>query len=130
MYNAPKIARPKSEADEARYLDKEMFAEIFVAHTKDRLLVGCKDPFGALSVKKLLNRLWATYLTSQIQSINVNGDGGAGIGTRMMFNQCIGLYAAVDPKVKTMVCCTFSISKSTRVTQNYSKSLHLTISVP
>jgi hypothetical protein len=106
-------------------LDDHLAPWIFAAHGNGRFVVGCIDHFGNLNTGKLLRHLWASYRGYKIQSIKM-GTGGAGIGFRLILNQCIGFYAGVKQSERTVICAVLSLDRSSKFTLEQSKNIHLT----
>jgi hypothetical protein len=105
-------------------LDDRLAASIFIAHRGDRLLIGCSDLFGTLDTGKMMKLLWASFRGEKIQSINM-GAGGAGIGCRLILNQCVGFYAACKGGERTTICGVLSMDRHSKFMIEQSKNFHL-----
>jgi hypothetical protein len=98
-------------------------ARLFVAEDGKRLLVGVQDPFGSLSVKEYLNKIVRCYSAGVQNSINF-GQGGAGIGSYIIFNAGSSLYYGVIPGQVTMLACVMPYRMSRRQREGLPKHLH------
>jgi hypothetical protein len=97
-------------------------ARLFAAEDGQRLLVGIEDPFGSLDVKAYLNRIHKCY-SSVKDSINF-GEGGAGIGSYIIFNAGSSLYYGVKPGQTTLLICVLPYKMSRRQREDLPKHLH------
>lgn len=100
-------------------------AKIFMAHDGQWLVVGCVDPYGSLYPSQLLSHLARSYEAGADSVMNVDGPGGAHIGTRMMLDMCVGFYVAVEDGVRTLVAVTFPFGKSNRQMGKMPKAVHV-----
>jgi hypothetical protein len=100
-------------------------AKIFMAHDGEWLVVGCMDPYGSLYPAQLMTHLARTYEAGADSVLNVEGPGGAHIGTRMMLDMCVGFYVAVEENVRTLVALTFPFGKSHRQMDKMPKAVHV-----
>lgn len=103
-------------------LDHGKQARLFAAEDGKRLLIGVEDPFGSLDVKSYLNRIHKCY-SSVKDSINF-GEGGAGIGSYIIFNTGSSLYYGVKPGEKTLLACVMPMKISRRQREDLPKHLH------
>jgi hypothetical protein len=53
------------------------------------------------------------------------GEGGAGVGSFLLFRQAIGVYLAVQPGAQTIIAMTFPTRGGSRHRQSIPKSLHV-----
>jgi len=95
--------------------------ELFAAADQEVLAIGCRDSFGLLDLRTLIERIKTCYEQGIANAIRW-GDGGAGIGSFMVFDACVSYYAAVDPGRTTMVCIVLPLSRRTGETP---KNIHL-----
>lgn len=98
-------------------------AELFIAHDEGRIVLGCRDSYGSLNWLNLLKRIRGCFRQGADSMMNF-GDGGAGIGSYMVFNSCHSYYLAVCPKQMTLICCSFLRSGSLVARENAPKNLH------
>lgn len=98
-------------------------ARLFVAEDGQRLLVGIQDPFGSLNIKNYLNGIVRCYATGVKDSINY-GEGGAGIGSYIIFNAGSSLYYGVRPGQTTVLACLVPYRMSRRQREDLPKHLH------
>jgi hypothetical protein len=97
----------------------------FFAHAdKSRLVIGCRDSYGALGFDKILARIGQCYQNGVADSIQ-QGKCGAGIGSFMVFNMAISYYAGVDPNRCTVVCVSLPLGLSHRKIEMLGKNIHL-----
>lgn len=98
--------------------------EFFAEATKDRLVIGCRDSFGKLNVEHAVNRIATCYENGVAQSIK-HGNGGAGIGTYMVFDSSLSYYAGVDENRWSCVCVVLPLGLSRRQATGLPKNIHL-----
>ncbi|MDZ4660768.1 MAG: hypothetical protein SGJ18_04040 [Pseudomonadota bacterium] len=100
--------------------------EIFVGHNEHRLILGCSDSFGSLNLEKLSNQLLNTYAKGIAGSIKY-GKNGAGIGCRLMFDNCINFYLGVRENEQTIVALGLPIGPNARAIDINFKNIHFII---
>lgn len=98
-------------------------SRLFVAEDGQRLLIGVEDQFGSLSVQKYLNGIVNCYASGIKDSINF-GQGGAGIGSYIIFNAASSLYYGVIPGQTTLLVCVVPYRMSRRSREGLPKHLH------
>jgi hypothetical protein len=130
IYNAPvdeNNVHTFKDRDRSEKIDlpDENSAKIFMAHDGKWLVVGCVDPYGSLYPAQLLTHLARSYEAGADSVMNVDGPGGAHIGTRMMLDMCVGFYVAVEEGVRTLVALTFPFGKSHRQMGKMPKAVHV-----
>jgi hypothetical protein len=96
---------------------------LFLAHDESRLMIGCEDPYGSLSVEKYLNKVKATYAQGAAATMNF-GPGGAGLGSYIIFNAGCSLYYGVRPGHATIICCVLPLGMSNRKRAQLPKHFH------
>ena len=104
-------------------LDSGKTGRLFLAHDESRLIVGCRDPFGSLELKRYMTKIRATYQKGAAATINF-GPGGAGIGSYIIFNAGSSLYFGVWPGRATLICCVVPLGMSNRKRIQLSKHVH------
>jgi hypothetical protein len=109
-------------ADEVK-MDVGKAGRFFMASAEDRLLIGCKDPYGSLDLKRYLNKIKATFGRGPAATMNF-GPGGAGIGSYIIFNAGSSLYFAAWPGRATIICCVIPLGISNRKRMELPKHLH------
>ncbi len=126
IYGAPSASSPDpNPTDRSQVqIDPSRKPFLFAGHDNERVIVGCRDSYGSLNTQALVNRIKRCY-ESDISSIINFGEGGAGIGSFMMFNSCASMYIAVDPGVSTTVCCSFPFKLSATARGEMPKNIHL-----
>ncbi|MBX9768853.1 MAG: hypothetical protein K2X47_16390 [Bdellovibrionales bacterium] len=130
IYNAPVDANNEHPFKDTNRSEKVELpgvttAKIFMAHDGQWLVVGCVDPYGSLYPGQLLSHLARSYEAGADSVMNVDGPGGAHIGTRMMLDMCVGFYVAVEEGVRTLVALTFPFGKSHRQMGKMPKAVHV-----
>jgi hypothetical protein len=97
----------------------------FFAHSENgRLAIGCQDSFGRLEMSTVLSRIMLCYKNGVANSIR-RGNGGAGIGSYMVFESCVSYYVAVEPGVSSVVCVVLPIGISLSQAADLPKNIHL-----
>ena len=104
-------------------LDEGRFGRIFLAHDEKRLVVGCQDPFGSLSLEKYLKKIHRSYEKGPAATMNF-GPGGAGIGSYIIFNAGASLYFGVWPHQSTIICCVIPLGLTNRKRMGLAKHVH------
>lgn len=130
IFNAPFVDQTNASSGVSRRrknlkLETGKLANFFLGADEQRLAIGCADPFGKLNVPKLLERIKNCYDTSVSENINMNGSGGAGIGTYMIFHMSVSCFIGVVPGKATVFCSVFPRQGSNRARQEKLKNLHL-----
>jgi hypothetical protein len=129
IYNAPFVdldntAPGASREDQSVKMQDGRSARFFIAADDTRFVVGCYDPYGTLNLNKMLGRIKDCYDSGVSANIRMAGNGGAGIGSFMVFNSAASYYVGVSVGQYTMVCCTLPIKMSNRARQDMPKNLH------
>lgn len=130
VYNAPFVDVSNSSSGASRRqktlkLEPGKTATFFMGADESRLAIGCVDPYGKLNVPKLLERIKNCYDTSVAENINMNGSGGAGIGTYMIFHLSMSSFIGVVPGRATVFCSVFPRQGSNVTRHEKLKNLHL-----
>lgn len=89
----------------------------------ERLIIMCRDLYGTLKSRELLERIRRAIAFGTSLSINY-GEGGAGIGTHMVFDLSISMYIAVA-QGQTMICTALPMRGGWKRRENLTKNLHL-----
>lgn len=98
--------------------------EIILAFNANWLWIGCRDPFGSYYHEKVLCKIYDSFQRGMGAAMNM-GEGGAGIGCRMMFDLCSGFTVMVEPGRQTLVGYTLPLTHSIRLRETQSKHLHI-----
>jgi hypothetical protein len=96
----------------------------FAKSDGSRLVIGCSDSFGELSLTKVLSRIGVCFTEGVARSIN-QGQGGAGIGSFLVFNSSISYYLGVNRGQQSVVCAAFPLAVSNREFTELPKNIHL-----
>lgn len=99
--------------------------EVFARASKNHLLVGCVDTYGLLKIDSLMKKILGCYENGVAQSINMNQEAGAGIGSFLVYNSSMSYYLAVEPNKKTIIFCAFPLGVRTKHLNSFAKCLHL-----
>ena len=121
--NAMKIGHPHQKMSTTHFA-REGTVEFFAEHDGKRLILGCRDSFGELGFGQVLGRIAQCFERGVVHSIN-QGEGGAGIGSFMVFNTCISYYCGVDKGRSTVVCVALPLGVSDEELAALPKNIHL-----
>jgi hypothetical protein len=97
---------------------------LFLVEKDAQLLIGCMDNYGSIDLDYVIGRLYNICdeeRPAQIQS----GEGGAGIGLKMILDESNGLYLVNKKNKATLVCATLMLGVGLRKSREYPKNLHL-----
>lgn len=129
VYNAPfldsqgvreNVSLTSQEVKEGRGKAATLFAGI----ENKQLVIGCRDDWGTLRLDKLFQRIKGTFEKGVAENMNMGDNGGAGIGSYMIYTTGISYYAGVDPGKRTVVCCKVPLGMSNRKRSEQPKNLH------
>lgn len=124
LYNAPFVAQNKViERSEKIVLDPAQGGRFLLGADAERVLIVCEDSFGSLDLDSLVVRMKNCLESGKGKMINT-GQGGAGIGTYMIFETCVSLYTAVDKSKKTIFACLFPLRSAYRNQPDLGKNIH------
>ena len=128
MYDAPEnnlenTASGKRRDGQEFHLPDGKFGRIFAGKHKNCLAIGCEDPFGTLNVKKILERI-SLCLTLGADKMIRFGEGGAGIGSYLLFMASTSLYIGVRHQQKTVICSLIPIGLGDRRRNEMPKNIH------
>lgn len=132
IFNAPFVDMVNSESGAPRAnpnvgMSDGKSGEFFCGADEDRIVIGCRDPYGRLNVRKLLEKVRKCYETSVAENMNMTSRGGAGIGSYMIFNSSTSYFVVVDEERITLVCSVLPIKGSSRARQEAPKNLHYVV---
>ncbi len=105
-------------------LEKGKHGRLLLAHDESRLVIGCEDRYGSLSLRKYVSKIKATLDHGAAATMNF-GSGGAGLGSYIIFNSGCSLYVGVWPGEATIFCCVIPLGMSNRKRIQLAKNLHL-----
>ena len=128
IYNAPFVDQGNSRVGASRLKGEVTFgrpARFFAGHDGERLVVGCLDLYGALNVEKLIRRIESCYHTGAAANMNRSEEGGAQIGSYLVFQSCLSYYVAVEPGQRTLVAATFPLQLNRKKRETLSKNIHV-----
>lgn len=97
---------------------------LFIAHNATHLQISCTDHYGSMELKKFVARVHEVYDKGAGESIRFEGDGGAGIGGYLLFENCSTLVVGVKPDQATKVTALIPLKVSHRVLCGMKKSIH------
>jgi hypothetical protein len=129
VFNAPFVdlensASGASREDQSVQMTDNKNGQMWIAQDDERVLVLCQDEYGTLNPDKMLKKIRHIYETNVADNINMTGQGGAGIGTYMMFNTCISFFVGVQKGKRTIVGCILPKKGSVRERSQMLKNLH------
>lgn len=122
--NAMKLGQPHAVIAPAGK-QREGLVEFFAESDGSRLVLGCRDSFGELGFGQVLSRITHCFEKGIVESINQNNDGGAGIGSYMVFNTCVSYYCGVEKGLTTVVCVALPLGVSEMDLATLPKNIHL-----
>lgn len=130
IFNAPFVDLGNTTPGESREnpgvkMTEGKSGRFFLGATSDQIVIGCRDPYGSLNPQRLLERVRNCYQKSVAATMNMEGAGGAGIGSFMIYNSSSSYYVAVDQLKTTIVCAVLPLKGSGRQRQEAPKSLHI-----
>jgi hypothetical protein len=128
LFNAPFVnpgtnINEKVDRNKIVSLAEAQAGRFFLAEDGTRLLIGCEDPFGSLNVPAYLRRVSDCYTNSVGKTMNF-GQGGAGIGSFIIFNSGSSLYYGVSPGKQTVLGCLIPYRLGARQREGLPKHLH------
>lgn len=128
IFNAPfsdesSVNPGKDRTDTSTQMIDGNSAELFAGVHSDRIVIGCKDPYGSLNLQSLLSRILKCYKDGVGKSINM-GPGGAGIGSYLVFNTGTSYYVGILKGEATVVCFSVPQKMSSRKRGQVPKNLH------
>jgi hypothetical protein len=97
-------------------------AKIFSCYSQSRVIVGCTDPFGSLSIQTLVSHLNALFLSDQAKTKD-NSAAGAGVGLKYMIENASLFYCFIKPGEFCFVACGFLL-KGMKANLNENKNFH------
>lgn len=129
IFNAPYVSKDNQRSGISRVqphvtMGYGKYGEFLVGSDGDRLVIGVSDPFGTLNIDALLKRIRNCYRDSVAATMRMDGSGGAGIGSYMIYNSSASLYLLVKEDQQTLVCSVMNLKGSNRVRAEASKNLH------
>lgn len=133
IYNAPFVDAENTSSGVARdsenvTMGADKSGQMWVALDEERILVLCEDDYGTLNPLKMLERIRKCYATSVAESMNMDGAGGAGIGSFMMFNASVSFFVGVEKSKKTIIGCILPRKGSGKMRAQMVKNLHFIFS--
>jgi hypothetical protein len=117
------IDAPKEAQRQGRQIANPENQFSFERHAK-KLVISCRDPYGALDVQKFLNRMSEVYQKGAGEAINMTQPGGAGLGCVILFENCTRLIVGCHKGQWTKVTCMIPLGCSQRQRAEMKKSLH------
>ncbi len=128
VFNAPFAAdtmrSPKvSRSDNSISMKSGDHGTLFMACNEERIILGCRDPYGQLRIENLLERIRDCYKDGVAKKMNF-GDGGAGIGSFMIFDSVSNYYAVVEKEKATLLTVCIPLKMSSRKRSEVYKNIH------
>jgi hypothetical protein len=97
-------------------------ARLFCFAANAKIFIGSYDNFGNLNISALIKKLYNSYLKNISEGINM-GEGGAGIGLRLLLDRSDTMGLFVSEKKSTTIV--FSIPLDRKRCEELPKSIHL-----
>lgn len=110
-------------SDESVEIGKGYTGELLAGFDDERLVIACRDPYGSLNLEQLLVRIRDCCIKGVSANMRI-GNGGAGIGSYMVFNASSSLYIGVQAGKCTVVAAVIHWKWNTRKRSEASKNLH------
>ncbi len=132
IYNAPFVSFENTEPGASRLrgevnVPEDKYIHFFLGIDENRLVIGCRDQFGTLNVSRLLERIHNCYTKGAADMMNRTMDGGAGLGSYLIFQACLSFYAGVRKGRETLICASFPMNMRDKHRRALSKNLHLIV---
>jgi hypothetical protein len=129
LYNAPYVDETNSYSGPNRQsasisVDPDKKPEVIAGTDGTRIVVGVRDHYGRLNAEKLVRRIRDCYENNLKDQISY-GEGGAGIGSFMIFYSSVGMYIAVEKGRSTTIFCAFPIGLSAGKRSSIPKNIHI-----
>lgn len=127
IFNAP-FVNEKERRGAARgsgNIISEKTASFLVGHDESSVAMVAIDQYGSLKIDQLLKKIQKTYSEGADHTIQLEGSGGAGLGTFMVFENSCSMYLAVKPGEVTIVGVVIPINMSRKKKMKIAKDLHL-----
>ena len=114
--------RPRSS--HFSYPPHHQASEIILANDGKYLLIGCRDNFGSLTEKILMDTLGKAY--NLYDTHDVKAGSSAGLGFKMIIDTCQSFFAMVHQGKQTLVCGLMPLGVGYKEIENLPKDLHIT----
>lgn len=101
-----------------------LVARMYLAVHQDLLVVSCSDPFGALDRPKVLNRMLEVYREGAGEVINLDKEGGAGLGCVILYEHASNLIFGSIPEKITVVSALIPLGLNMKQRSTIAKGLH------
>lgn len=89
----------------------------------DRFVLVCSDSFGTLELPKLVKRMKDCY-TEGVRDMMNMGDGGAGIGSYLVYSAATSYFAGVERNKRTVIAWSVPLQMSSRKRVALAKNVH------
>lgn len=122
IYDAPREAEPSNQSVFIHPV------ELIIGDDSENLVISCLDYYGSLNPEKFLNRLFQVLKHGAGKVMNMDeSKGGAGIGSRILFDCSSNIIVAVTPKNYTRVTCIIPLNTSRKKFSNIIKNIQLVV---
>ncbi|MES2963384.1 MAG: hypothetical protein V4760_05805 [Bdellovibrionota bacterium] len=122
--NGAKLGFDPARLSKGAKLVRPGTVEFFARTDGLRLVLGVRDSYGLLKFEQVLSRIANCFANGMAGSIK-QGEGGAGIGSFMVFNACVSYYAGVERGKRSVVCVALPVGISRREGNALPKNIHL-----
>jgi hypothetical protein len=104
-------------------MDSSQSGELLIGFDQDHLAIVCRDPYGSLDVRQYFRRILECFRKGVSATMRM-GEGGAGIGSYMVYNMAVSLSIGVKKGDCTVIGVTIPWSLSGRRRAECPKNLH------
>ena len=125
IFNSPETLKANRPRTDAIPLTTEQEASISIGINQDQIFVCCRDSFGTLDVKKFLERISQCLSDGVRDSIQLDEEGGAGIGSFLMFEFASSMVIGVQKNKQTLIGFTFPTDRRSLIRPRNAKSIHI-----
>jgi hypothetical protein len=128
IYNAPfndaeNTCPGRKRGSEEIAMPSKKSGRIFSGRHQNRFIIGCEDPFGTLNIKRNFERIKACLVNGATDMIQF-GEGGAGLGSYLIYTSSVSLYVGVKKGEKTVVCSLLPLGVGDLKRNEMPKSIH------
>jgi hypothetical protein len=128
FYNAPVVDNQRPFKEVAREthitLPKHLKPKLFTCFTKQKVYVGCEDPFGSIIREPIMYRLESLY--TEAMTAPREHTGGSGLGFKFLIDNSANFYVFCDKGKRTLFVCGL-VLKGLKANQSLTKNLHFVV---
>ena len=123
VFNSARAGKPLLRGDTSVTMPDGFQGEIRAGVTGGRFALVCTDPFGNLELPKLVQRMRDCY-TKGVQTMMNLGEGGAGIGSYLVYSAATSYFACVERGRRTVIVWSVPLNLSLRKRVMLPKNAH------